>query len=106
MTILDEQLNLFTLTPAQLELRERALAVGRELREDGGRWDRENYAPYREVCERMREAGLLGLTMPQEYGGQGGHTLDYVVAVSSILRASQTWIGPEPSSARRARGPR
>lgn len=86
----------FTLTAPQQELRERALAVGRELRADGQRWDAQNLAPYREVCDRMREAGLLGLTMPTEYGGQGGTALDYVIAVSSILRASQTWIGPEP----------
>ncbi|OMC33119.1 isovaleryl-CoA dehydrogenase [Mycolicibacterium fortuitum] len=86
----------FTLDAEGLKLQEKALAVGRELQEDGARWDAANLAPYREVCDRMREAGLLGLTMPEEYGGQGGKALDYVIAVSSILRASQTWIGPEP----------
>jgi butyryl-CoA dehydrogenase len=86
----------FSLTPAQLELRERALAVGRELREDGARWDTANSAPYREVCERMREANLLGMTMPTEYGGLGQTALDYVVAVSSLLRTAQTWVAPEP----------
>jgi butyryl-CoA dehydrogenase len=96
VTTTDERLSLFALNAEQLALRERALAVGRELQEDGARWDRENYAPYREVCERMREAGLLGLTMPAEYGGQDKTALDYVIAVSSILRTSQTWIGPEP----------
>jgi alkylation response protein AidB-like acyl-CoA dehydrogenase len=86
----------FALTPAQTELRDKALAVGRELRADGARWDRENSAPYRDVCRRMGELDLLGLTMPTEYGGQGGTALDYVIAVSSILRSSQTWVGPEP----------
>jgi butyryl-CoA dehydrogenase len=86
----------FGLTHAQEELKEKSLAVGRELREHGARWDRENRAPYRDVCSRMGELGLLGLTMPTEYGGQGGTALDYVIAVSSILRASQTWVGPEP----------
>src|ERR1700752_2211119 len=86
----------FALTPAQTELREKALAVGAELREHGARWDRDNSAPYRDVCRRMGELGLLGLTMPTEYGGQGGTALDYVIAVSSILRSSQTWVGPEP----------
>ncbi|MFE3729592.1 acyl-CoA dehydrogenase family protein [Nocardia sp. NPDC059154] len=96
MTSVDEWGAMFTLNADQEALREKALAVGRELREDGARWDKDNYAPYREVCARMREAGLLGLTMPTEYGGQGGSALDYVIAVSSILRAGQTWIGPEP----------
>jgi butyryl-CoA dehydrogenase len=96
MTTVNEQGSAFALTPEQEALRQKALAVGRELREDGAKWDRANLAPYREVCERMRERDLLGLTMPREYGGQGQTALDYVIAVSSILRASQTWIGPEP----------
>lgn len=86
----------FSLAPAQLELQQRALDVGRELREPGADWDRANQAPYAQVCERMREAGLLGITMPTEYGGRGETALDYVVAVSALLRASQTWVAPEP----------
>ncbi|NMO91664.1 acyl-CoA dehydrogenase family protein [Actinomycetospora sp. TBRC 11914] len=86
----------FSLTPDQLDLQQRALAVGRELREDGAEWDRVDLAPYRQVCERMREAGLLGITMPTEYGGRGETALDYVVAVSSLIRTAQTWIAPEP----------
>lgn len=96
MTSVDDRVSLFALTDEQQQLRDRALAVGREIREDGPTWDRNNLAPYRDVCDRMREAGLLGLTMPTEYGGKGGTALDYVIAVSSILRTSQTWIGPEP----------
>lgn len=95
MTLVDEVPG-FTLKPEQVELQERATAVARELREDGARWDAQNSAPYREVCDRMRDAGLLGLTMPAEYGGKERTALDYVVAVSAILRASQTWVGPEP----------
>lgn len=85
-----------TLTAEQERIRDAATAVGREIKEDAVIWDRDDLAPYREVCARAREAGLLGITMPAEYGGRGGTALDYVIGVESILRASQTWIGPEP----------
>jgi len=86
----------FELTDEQTRLREIAAAVGREIKEDAVIWDREDLAPFKEVCARAREAGLLGLTMPVEYGGKGRTALDYVIAVESVLRASQSWIGPEP----------
>lgn len=93
---LADEATMFTLGPAQLHLQERVSAIGRELREDGARWDADNLAPYREVCARMRDADLLGLTMPTEYGGQGLTALDYVVAVAAVLRSSQTWVAAEP----------
>lgn len=85
-----------TLTPEQERIRDAAAAMGREIKQDAIAWDRNDRAPYREVCARAREGGLLGLTMPKEYGGRGGTALDYVIGVESVLRASQTWIGPEP----------
>lgn len=86
----------FQLTAEQEALKQKAFDVGREFRELGAVWDRNNLAPYRDVCNRMAELDLLGLTMPREYGGQGGTALDYVIAVSAVLRGSQTWICPEP----------
>jgi len=86
----------FELTAEQTRLQEIAAAVGREIKEDAVVWDRDDLAPYQDVCARAREAGLLGLTMPVEYGGKGRTALDYVIAVEAVLRASQTWIAPEP----------
>ena len=41
----------------------------------------------RENYMRMAELGLTGLTIPEEYGGSGGNTLDLVIATEEISRA-------------------
>jgi butyryl-CoA dehydrogenase len=40
-----------------------------------------------ETTRKMAELGLFGLLMPQEYGGSGASTLDYVLAMEEISRA-------------------
>jgi alkylation response protein AidB-like acyl-CoA dehydrogenase len=44
--------------------------VVRELRPHAERWEEETFADW--VFPRMGELGLLGLSMPEAYGGQGG----------------------------------
>jgi alkylation response protein AidB-like acyl-CoA dehydrogenase len=44
--------------------------VVRELRPHAERWEEETFADW--VFPRMGELGLLGLSFPEEYGGQGG----------------------------------
>lgn len=41
----------------------------------------------RENYKRMAELGLTGLTIPEEYGGSGGTSLDLVIATEEIARA-------------------
>jgi short/branched chain acyl-CoA dehydrogenase len=57
---------------------ERIAPVAEEL-------DREHRFPYELVAE-LAELGLLGIPLPEEYGGSGGDTLGYAVAVEELAR--------------------
>src|SRR5204863_723575 len=47
--------------------------------------DREHRFPYDLVAE-LAELGLMGMTVPEEYGGAGADTLSYAVAVEELTR--------------------
>ena len=96
----------FSLSASQLALQIRAREVGLRWRGQYAKWDVEDQAPYREVVASLRDAGLLGLTIPKEYGGKGGDALDYAIVVEELIRTSRSWIlgegpfsttGPGPS---------
>jgi short-chain 2-methylacyl-CoA dehydrogenase len=57
---------------------ERIAPVAEEL-------DREHRFPY-EIVADLAELGLLGIPIPEEYGGAGGDTLGYAVAVEELAR--------------------
>lgn len=95
----------FSLTEAQLDLKRRAQAAALEWRDQADKWDLEDEAPYDDVVKRLSELGLLGITMPQEYGGQGGTALDYLIVVEEIFRTSRSWIVAEPLFATSGPGP-
>jgi alkylation response protein AidB-like acyl-CoA dehydrogenase len=50
------------------------------------RWDEEEVFPH-EIIKPMGEMGLLGMQIPEEYGGAGMKFHDYVVALEEIARA-------------------
>ena len=50
-------------------------------------WDRRNELAY-EAFLKMKAVGLTGLTIPQEYGGQGGSFMDAFLASVELSRAS------------------
>jgi butyryl-CoA dehydrogenase len=95
----------FDLSPAQIELQRRAREVGLRWRGQHASWDRDDVSPYADITASLREAGLLGLTIPVEYGGQGGTALDYVIAVEELFRSSQSWILGEPPFCTTGPGP-
>jgi short-chain 2-methylacyl-CoA dehydrogenase len=47
--------------------------------------DHEHRFPYELVAE-MAELGLMGIPIPEEYGGGGGDTLSYAIAVEELTR--------------------
>ena len=47
--------------------------------------DREHRFPYELIAE-LAELGLMGMTVPEEYGGAGADTLSYAVAVEELTR--------------------
>ena len=48
--------------------------------------DREERFPY-ELVAQMAELGFMGLPFPEKYGGSGGDTVSYALAVMEIARA-------------------
>jgi len=50
-------------------------------------WDRRNELAY-EAFQKMASIGLAGLTIPEEYGGQGGSMMDGFIASVEFARAS------------------
>ncbi|MFL5955647.1 MAG: acyl-CoA dehydrogenase family protein [Gaiellaceae bacterium] len=47
--------------------------------------DREKRFPYELVAE-LAELGLMGMTIPEEYGGAGTDTLSYAIAIEELTR--------------------
>jgi alkylation response protein AidB-like acyl-CoA dehydrogenase len=62
--------------------RERVAPVAEEL-------DREGRFPYELVAE-LGELGLMGIPVPEEYGGAGGDTLSYAIAVEELTRVDSS----------------
>jgi short/branched chain acyl-CoA dehydrogenase len=51
--------------------------------------DREARFPYELVAE-LAELGLMGMTIPEEYGGAGADTLAYAIAVEELTRVDSS----------------
>ena len=62
--------------------RDRIAPVAEEL-------DREHRFPYDLVAE-MAELGLMGIPIPEEWGGAGGDTLSYTIAVEELTRVDSS----------------
>jgi len=62
--------------------RDRVAPVAAEL-------DREQRFPY-DLVEELAELGLMGMTIPEEYGGAGADTLSYAIAVEELTRVDSS----------------
>ena len=51
--------------------------------------DREKRFPY-ELVAQMGELGLMGIPFPEEYGGGGGDSLGYALAVEELTRVDSS----------------
>ena len=47
--------------------------------------DREHRFPY-ELVEELAGLGLMGLPIPEEWGGAGGDTISYAIAIEELAR--------------------
>jgi alkylation response protein AidB-like acyl-CoA dehydrogenase len=77
----------FELTPEQREIR----GVTRELADaeivpNAIAWDREHRFPA-DLFPKLAELGLLGVCVPEEYGGVGADFLSYVLVLEELSRA-------------------
>src|SRR2546427_8439907 len=51
--------------------------------------DRESRFPY-ELVGELAELGLMGMTIPEEYGGGGADTVSYAIAVEELTRVDSS----------------
>jgi len=76
----------FELTPEQKEIQ--ALTrdfVRQEIEPHAAAWDREHRFP-REVFSKLAELGLMGVCVPEEYGGAGADFPAYVLVLEELSR--------------------
>src|ERR671930_16801 len=77
----------FDLTDEQaaIQAMAREFAEG-EIRPVASEIDREARFPH-ETVKRMGELGLMGITVPEAWGGSGADTVAYVLALEEIAKA-------------------
>ena len=74
----------FELSSEHIALRDMVRSfVDKEVRPYARQWDEESVFPAKTVA-RMGELGLLGVMIPEEYGGSGMDTISYSIAVEEI----------------------
>jgi alkylation response protein AidB-like acyl-CoA dehydrogenase len=72
------------LTDEQRMVRDTARDFARaELAPNAGRWDEEGWLP-EAVLAKMGELGLLGMLVPEEWGGTGSDYIAYALAIEEI----------------------
>jgi alkylation response protein AidB-like acyl-CoA dehydrogenase len=72
------------LTDEQRMVREMARDYSRaELAPNAARWDEEGYVPDA-VVAKMGELGLMGMLVPEEWGGTGADYLAYALAIEEV----------------------
>src|SRR5438034_7148599 len=76
-----------SLTPEQSEIQAltRELAQA-EIEPHAAEWDRQERFP-RELFGKLAELGLMGVCIPEEYGGAGADFLAYVLVLEELSRA-------------------
>jgi alkylation response protein AidB-like acyl-CoA dehydrogenase len=57
-----------------------------EIDPHASQWDREHHFP-RELFGKLAELGLMGVCVPEEYGGAGADFLSYVLVLEELSRA-------------------
>jgi len=74
----------FELSPEHVALREMVRTfVGREVRPHARLWDESGIFPA-ETVSKLGELGIMGVMVPEEYGGAGMDTISYSIAVEEI----------------------
>jgi acyl-CoA dehydrogenase len=80
-------------TGAQFELNDEQRAIGalaaevarREIAPFVAEWDRERVFP-RELYRKLTDAGLMGILVPEAYGGAGADYVSYALAIEELAR--------------------
>ena len=76
----------FELTADQRQIGELAAEIAaREIAPHIAQWDREHTFP-RELYAKLNGAGILGIIVPEEYGGAGADYVAYALAVEELAK--------------------
>src|SRR5580698_10187633 len=78
---------------SQFELNDEQRAIGalaaeiaqREIAPSVVRWDRDHVFP-RELYSKLSQAGIMGILVPEAYGGAGAEYLSYALAIEELAR--------------------
>jgi alkylation response protein AidB-like acyl-CoA dehydrogenase len=77
----------FGLTPEQREIQALAREFAQaEIEPHASTWDREHHFP-RELYGKLAELGLMGVCIPDEYGGAGADFVSYILVLEELSRA-------------------
>ncbi len=76
----------FELTPEQREIQALARDFSRaEIEPHAAQWDREHRFP-QELYSKLAELGLMGVCVPEEYGGAGADFVSYILVLEELSR--------------------
>ncbi|MGB8966507.1 MAG: acyl-CoA dehydrogenase family protein [Candidatus Cybelea sp.] len=76
----------FELTDEQRQVGALAAEIAqREIAPFIAQWDREHTFP-RELYRKLTDAGIMGILVPEEYGGVGADYLSYALAIEELAR--------------------
>jgi alkylation response protein AidB-like acyl-CoA dehydrogenase len=77
----------FDLTPEQREIRAVARDFARErIEPNAAAWDRDHGFP-RQLLAELATVGLMGVCVPDEYGGAGADFVSYILVLEELSRA-------------------
>ena len=77
----------FSLAPEQREIQALAREFAEaEIEPHAAEWDREHRFP-RDLFAKLAEVGLMGVCVPEEYGGAGADFLSYILVLEELSRA-------------------
>src|SRR5918997_6571273 len=80
-------MSLRELTHEQREIRDLARRFADEqIAPHAGRWDRDHTFP-RELYTQLGELGLMGICVPEQYGGAAADYLSYCLVLEELSRA-------------------
>ena len=68
--------------------------VEKEIRPNISQWDENRIGPDLEMQHKMAKLGLLGINLPEEYGGQGLTYFETVLVMEEFARVSTAWTMP------------
>lgn len=76
----------FDLTDEQRQIGELAAEIAqREIAPHIAQWDREHAFP-RDLYGKLTEAGIMGIIVPEEFGGAGADYVSYALAIEELAR--------------------